>query len=158
MPPSNSVPSLISTNRHARRDYKILETFEAGIALTGSEVKSIRAGKVNLNDAFARIEKGEAYLFQCDIASYDKAGAFNHEPRRTRKLLLHQAELQRLFGLNAVKGRSLPALDLHWKSGRVKVTIGVGEGKTHGDKRDTVRANEARREIDRAIKNRNRSA
>ena len=146
--------SSIATNRKARHDYHILETIEAGLVLKGTEVKSIRAGKVNIADSFARLEKGEAFLYQADIALYDKGNIHNHEPRSIRKLLLNKAEIERLFQQTTVKGRTLVGLELYWKKGHVKILLGIAEGKTHGDKRQTIKNTEAKREMDRAIKNR----
>ncbi|MBX7158504.1 MAG: SsrA-binding protein SmpB [Verrucomicrobiae bacterium] len=153
MAESSSAQS-IATNRKARHDFHIKETIEAGLVLTGTEIKSIRAGKVNIADSFARIEKGEAYLYQMDIALYDKGNIHNHDPRRARKLLLHKSEIQRLFQLSAVKGNTLVGLELYWKRGHVKILLGLAQGKTHGDRRQTIKQTEAKREMDRAIKNR----
>lgn len=146
--------STIATNRKAQHDYIIHETVEAGIALKGTELKSIRAGKVNIADSFARLEKGEAFLHQADIALYDKGNIHNHEPRRIRKLLLNKSEILRLFQQTTVKGRTLVGVEMYWKRGHVKILLGIGEGKTHGDKRQTIKQSEAKREMDRAIKNR----
>lgn len=145
---------VIATNRHARRDYNVLETVEAGVALTGTEVKSIRGGGANLANAFARIERGEVFLHQCHIAPYRSGGVFNHEPERPRKLLLHRVEIQKLRAQIEAKGRTLVALEMYWKEGRVKVRLGLGAGKTHEDRRDDIKRAAATREIDRAIKNR----
>lgn len=144
----------IATNRHARRDFHILETLEAGIALMGTEVKSIRAGRVNLANAFARIERGEIFLYQCHISPYEAGGAFNHEAERPRKLLMHRAQIDKWRAQIEAKGRAVVALEMHWKEGRVKVLLGLGSGKTHEDRRDDIKRAAAQREIDRAIKNR----
>ncbi len=104
------------TNRKALRDYQILETYEAGIVLRGSEVKSLRAGQGNLTDAFARIEKNEVWLYQFDIQPYKQANIFNHEPKADRRLLLHRQEIRKLFGIISVKGRTLVALKMYWKN------------------------------------------
>jgi SsrA-binding protein len=146
-------PATIATNRQARRDFAILDTIEVGVALRGTEVKSIRAGKVNLKDAFAKIEKGEVWLYQCEVSAYDKASVFNHEPRRTRKLLLHRAEIDKLYSQVQTSGRTLVALEMYWKGSHVKLRLGVGQGKTHGDQRQDLRKAVAKREMDRAMKN-----
>jgi SsrA-binding protein len=140
------------TNRKAHRDYEILETYEAGIALRGSEVKSLRAGHGNLTDAFARIEKDECWLYQFDIQPYKQATIFNHEPKAVRRLLLHRQEIRKLFGIVAVKGRTLVALKMYWKNGKLKVLLGVGIGKNVRDKRQDLKKAAAKREIDQAIK------
>ncbi|MBV8813154.1 MAG: SsrA-binding protein SmpB, partial [Verrucomicrobia bacterium] len=118
----------IATNRRAFHNYQILEKVEAGIALTGTEVKSIRAGLANLSNAFARIENQELFLFDADIQPYERASHEQHEPKRPRKLLLHKAEINKLFEASAIKGQTLIALRLYWKNQRVKVEIGVGRG------------------------------
>ena len=140
------------TNRKAQRDYEILETYEAGIVLRGSEVKSLRAGHGNLTDAFARIEKDECWLYQFDIQPYKQATIFNHEPKAVRRLLLHRQEIRKLFGIVAVKGRTLVALKMYWKNGNLKVLLGVGIGKNVRDKRQDLKNAAAKREIDQAIK------
>ena len=140
------------TNRKALRDYEILETYEAGIVLRGTEVKSLRAGHGNLADAFARIEKNECWLYQFDIQPYKQASIFNHEPKAVRKLLLNRQEIRKLFGIVAVKGRTLVALKMYWKNGVLKVLLGVGIGKNVRDKRQDLKKAAAKREIDQAIK------
>jgi SsrA-binding protein len=140
------------TNRKALRDYQILETYEAGIVLHGTEVKALRAGQGNLTEAFARIEKDEAFLYQFDIQPYKQGNIFNHEPKAVRKLLLHRREIQKLFGMVAVKGRSLIALKMYWKGRRLKVLLGVGVGKNVRDKRQDLKKAAAKREIDQALK------
>ena len=140
------------TNRKARRDYEITETYEAGIVLRGTEVKSLRAGHGNLTDAFARIEKNECWLYNFDIQPYKQASIFNHEPKAVRRLLLHRQEIRKLFGIVAVKGRTLVALKMYWKNGVLKVLLGVGTGKDVGDKRQDLKKAAAKREIDQAIK------
>ncbi|MEY4388035.1 MAG: tmRNA-binding protein, partial [Verrucomicrobiota bacterium] len=119
----------IVTNPKARRDYHILETFEAGIVLKGTEVKSLRAGKGQIADAFARIEKDEAWLYNAHIEEYSFGNINNHAPKAPRKLLLNRSEIRKLFELASVKGNTLVPLSLYWKNGRVKVAIGVGKGK-----------------------------
>ena len=140
------------TNRKAHRDYEILETYEAGIVLRGTEVKSLRAGQGNLTDAFARIEKGEVWLYNFDIQPYKQANIFNHEPKAVRKLLLNRQEIRKLFGIVAVKGRTLVALKMYWKNGVLKVLLGVGIGKNARDKRQDLKKDAARKEIDQAMK------
>jgi SsrA-binding protein len=140
------------TNRKALRDYEILETYEAGIVLRGTEVKSLRAGHGNLTDAFARIEKQECWLYNFDIQPYKQASIFNHEPKAVRKLLLNRQEIRKLFGIVAVKGRTLVALKMYWKNGVLKLLLGVGIGKNVRDKRQDLKKAAAKREIDQAIK------
>ena len=141
----------IATNRKALHEYHILERFEAGIALKGTEVKSIRAGLANLHHAFARIDNGEVFLHQADIQPYEKASHEQHEPRRARKLLLHRHEILKLQARTEAKGCALPALRMFWKNGRVKVEIGLGRGKSAPDKRHDLKARESRREADREM-------
>jgi len=141
----------IATNRKALHEYHILERFEAGIALKGTEVKSIRGGLANLHHAFARIENGEVYLHQADIQPYEKASHEQHEPRRPRKLLLHRQEILKLSARTAIKGCTLPVLRMYWKGGRVKVEIGVGKGKAAPDKRQDLKARQSQREADREV-------
>jgi SsrA-binding protein len=140
------------TNRKAHRDYEILETYEAGIVLCGTEVKSLRAGQGNLTDAFARIEKNECWLYQFDIQPYKQASIFNHEPKAVRRLLLHRQEIRKLFTLISVAGRTLVALKMYWKNGKLKVLLGVGTGKNVRDKRQDLKKAAAKREIDQALK------
>lgn len=146
----------IVTNRKALRDYFILERIEAGLALKGTEIKSIRAGRVNISDAFARVANNEAFLVNASIQPYDKASHEQHEPDRPRKLLLHRREIDRLGGLAAVEGRTLVILRLYWKGHLVKAEIGVGKGKLQRDKREDVKKREADREARRAAANFNR--
>jgi SsrA-binding protein len=142
----------VLTNRKAPRDYHIEETYEAGLVLCGTEVKSIRRGKANLSDAFARIEKGRPVLYGMDIQPYEQGNRFNHEPKTARKLLLHKQEIQKIFGKVSVKGRTLVALKVYWKSNKLKVLLGVGVGKNKGDKREDLKEKADRREMDRAMK------
>ncbi|MEM1158012.1 MAG: SsrA-binding protein SmpB [Verrucomicrobiota bacterium] len=143
-------------NRKARRDYQILEHIEAGLVLQGTEVKSLRAGESNFNDAFARIDQGEAWLHHFYIAPYDKGNRENHEPRRPRKLLLHQKEISKLHQQVSQMGRALIPLKGYFKHGRFKVLIGVGKGKSHGDKRQNLKQRDVQRQIDRTLAQRNR--
>jgi len=140
----------IATNRRAFHNYQILEKVEAGIALTGTEVKSIRAGLANLSNAFARVENQELFLFDADIQPYERASHEQHEPKRPRKLLLHKAEINKLFDASAVKGQTPGALRLYWKNQRVKDESGIGRGKTHSDKREDLKKRTANEEARRA--------
>ena len=146
----------LAQNRKARHIYKIDETLEAGLMLAGSEVKSIRDGKVTLVDAFADIHNGEAWLHQMDVGTYVFAHARNHEPRRKRKLLLHRGEIDRLIGKVREKGYTLVPLSLYEKDGRVKVELGLAHGKEQHDRREDTKKREAQREIDRAMASRRR--
>lgn len=140
----------IATNRKGRRDYHILETFEAGIVLRGTEVKSLRAGKGQINDAFARVEGDEVFLHNAQIDEYTHGNFQNHQPKAPRKLLLHKSEIRKLFGLVSVKGNALVPLSLYWKNGKVKVSLAVGKGKAQYDKREDLKRREADRELKRA--------
>jgi SsrA-binding protein len=144
----------IVTNPKARRDYHVLETFEAGLALRGTEVKSIRGGKVQIADAFARIEKEEAWLYNAHIDEFSHGNQFNHAPKAPRKLLLHKSEIRKLFGLASVKGNAIFPLSMYWKNGRVKVLLGVGKGKQEFDKREDIKQRDADRELKRATMHR----
>ena len=137
-------------NSKARRDYNILETFEAGIVLHGSEVKALRAGNAQINDAFARVEKDEAWLYNAHIDEYAQANRFSHQPKAPRKLLLHKSEIRKLLGLATVKGNAIIPLSLYWKNGRVKVALAVGKGKVEYDKRQDIKERESDRELKRA--------
>jgi SsrA-binding protein len=143
----------ISTNRKAARDFHILERYEAGVELRGTEVKSIRQGKINISDAFARVERDQIWLYNFDIQIYDKASHTQHEPRRTRRLLLHKREIRKLTALTQQKGLALPALRAYWKGARVKIEIGVGKGKTKGDQREDLKGKAMDREAARAVSN-----
>ena len=139
-------------NRKARHDYEILDTYEAGIVLRGTEVKSLRLGRGNLEAAFARIEKGEAWLYQFDIQPYDKTTHENHEAKAVRRLLLHRVELRKLHEQVTVLNRSLVPLKLYWKNNKLKVLLGVGTGKNARDKRQDIKRAESARELDRAMR------
>jgi SsrA-binding protein len=143
-------------NRKALRDFHILERFEAGLALKGSEVKSIRAGKANISDAFARIENGEAFLYNADIQPYEKASHEIPPAKRTRKLLLHRHEIDKLYGEAQIKGRALVVLKLYWKSGKLKAEIGVAQGKVARDKRMDLKKRAVDRETQREVARFNR--
>jgi len=140
----------IVTNPKGRREYHILETFEAGLALKGTEVKALRAGRGQIRDAFARIEGGQAWLYNAHIDEYAFGNRENHQPKAPRKLLLHKAEIRKLFGLSSVKGNALFPLSLYWKNGRVKVLLAVGKGKLDHDKRETIKVRDSDRELKRA--------
>ena len=143
---------LVTENRKARHDYEILETFEAGLVLTGSEVKSLRAGRANLKDSYARIDRGEAFLLNAHISHYAAASHFGHEPERNRKLLLHRSEIDKLNGRIQERGLTVIPLKIYFKNGRAKVLIGVGRGKKAYDKRESIKEREMKREADRATR------
>ncbi|MDQ3622046.1 MAG: SsrA-binding protein SmpB [Verrucomicrobiota bacterium] len=143
-------------NRKAFRDYHILEKFEAGIELRGTEVKAIRAGLANVNNAFARIEGGQAWIYDVDIQPYARASHEQHEPKRQRRLLLHRGEIDRLLGLTQIQGHTLVALRMYWKEARVKLEIGVGKGKEAHDKRQDLKERATRRETEREVSRFNR--
>ena len=146
----------IALNRRARHEFSIDETFEAGIVLTGTEIKSIRAGKATLLDAFAQIDRGEVYLHQMDVGLYAFAHGRNHEPRRRRKLLLNRREIDRLVGKIREKGYTMVPLQLYEKRGMVKVELALVKGKQEHDRRQDVRKREDQRDIDRGMSRRAR--
>jgi len=139
----------ILKNPKARRDYHILETFEAGIVLRGTEVKTLRAGLGQISDAFVRIEGEQAYLHNAHIDEYAFGNRQNHNPKSVRKLLLHKREIRKLFGLANVKGNTLVPLSFYWKNGKVKVSVAVGKGKAEYDKREDLKQRESDRELKR---------
>jgi SsrA-binding protein len=141
-------------NRKAHFEYFIQESVEAGIALAGCEVKSIRNGKANLQDSFARVEKGEIFLYGMHISPYEQGNRYNPEPTRVWKLLLNRPEIERLSSRVKEKGLTLVPLKLYFKSGKVKVQLAVAKGKTYGDKREKLREKEANRDIERALRRR----
>lgn len=141
-----------ATNRKAHHEYFILETMEAGIALTGTEVKSLRQGKANLNDAFARVDQGECILYDMHISPYDFGNRFNPDPKRPRKLLLHKREIMKLHSEIKEKGLTLIPLKIYFTRGMAKVELGLAKGKKLYDKRDDMAKKEAKRRIDRAMK------
>jgi SsrA-binding protein len=141
---------LIARNKRARHDYSILDTWEAGLALTGTEVKSLRAGKANLADAYGIVHEGEVFLLNAHIAPYEQGNRFNHEATRTRKLLLHRREIRRLIGAVERQGLTLVPLDLYFKRGKAKVTLALGKGKKLHDKRADARRKDDEREMARA--------
>ena len=144
----------VAVNRRARHEYAVEETLEAGIALTGTEIKSIRAGRVNLAEAYARIERGEAWLIGAHIAPYEQGNRNNHEPTRTRKLLLHRDQIAELVGRTQAKGFTLVPLKLYIRNGMAKLEIGIARGKKAYDKRRTIAERDARRELERSTKER----
>ncbi|MBT8200643.1 MAG: SsrA-binding protein SmpB [Acidimicrobiia bacterium] len=146
--------SSIIKNRQARFNYEILDTYEAGIALTGSEVKSLRGGNVQLSDAYGIVKDGEAFLVGVHISPYTFARAGGHEPDRTRRLLLHKKEIERIGARLGKERLTMVPLSLYFKNGKVKVELGIGKGKTRYDKRETIKKRDQKREIDRAIRDR----
>lgn len=146
---------LISNNRQARYQYEILETYEAGVVLKGSEVKSIRAGKVNLRDGFAQVRDGEVWLHNVHISPHASTNpAFNHEAKRSRKLLLHRDEIRKLIGKTEQKGLTLVPLKIYFKKGYVKVSLALVRGKKLHDKRESLKRKQEKREVERALKGR----
>lgn len=145
---------VIAHNKRARHDYEILETFEAGLVLKGTEVKSLRNGKANLVDAYGIVKDGELWLLNLHISPYEKGTAWNHDPTRTRKLLLHAAEIRRLIGAVERKGLTLVPLELHFRRGRAKVVIAVARGKKLHDKRADVKERDAKRDVERVLRSR----
>ncbi len=153
MADKNEAYKIITDNRQARFLYEILETYEAGIQLTGTEVKSIRAGKVNLQDGYALIRKNEAWLINAHISPYTQSGEyFNHEPRRTRKLLLKSQEIRKLLGKVEQQGLTLVPLKMYFKRGWVKISIALAKGKKVHDKREDIKRRQDQREMQRAMK------
>jgi SsrA-binding protein len=147
---------VVADNRKAFHDYHVLETWEAGVALLGTEVKAIREGRVNLRDSFARLDKGEIWLMNVHISPYSHTGYAHHDERRQRKLLLHHHEIQKLAGQVNQKGLTIVPLQLYFKNGRVKITLALVKGKQAHDKRETIRRREIDRETRAAVKARNR--
>lgn len=142
----------IAQNRRASHDYFIEETYEAGLVLKGTEIKSVRAGRVNITDAHIRIMDGEAYVINMHIAPYEQGNRFNHDPTRSRKLLLHRHEIDKLFGLVQQRGYTVVPLKLYLKDGFAKLLIGLGKGKKLHDKREDMKQKQMKRDIDRALK------
>ena len=159
MKPSSEKPQekiSIARNKRARFDYHLLDTFEAGLVLTGTEVKALRAGKANISDAYGIVRNAELFLLNAHISPYERGGYVNHEPLRTRKLLLHRKEISRLIGAVEREGLTLVPLELYFKRGVAKVALALAKGKKVHDKRDTQREREAEREMARAHRNRSR--
>src|SRR6476619_2256311 len=144
----------IAENRKAHHDYHLLETFEAGVVLLGTEVKAIREGRVNLRDSFARVDDGEIYLHNVNISPYSHRGYADHEPLRRRKLLLHRDEIRKLIGKTVERGHTLVPIRLYFKNGRVKVALSLARGKKDYDKRETIKRRETERETRAAVKSR----
>lgn len=147
-------PSRITDNRKARHNYSIVETYQAGIVLSGTEVKSIRAGKVNLNDSYARINNGEVWITNMHISPYEQGNVFNMPVTRERKLLMHKNEIEKLYGKIKEKGYTLIPLNLHWKGNKVKVDVGLCKAKKMFDKRDDIKKRDVDRDIQRAFSSR----
>jgi SsrA-binding protein len=143
---------IISQNKTARHNYSIADTYEAGIVLLGTEVKSVREGKVNLKDSYAIVEEGEVYLYDMHIGPYSHGNLSNHNPLRVRKLLLHKREIKRLYGKSRERGLALVPLKLYFRNGKVKVEIGVGSGKKLYDKREDIKTRQHRRDMERAFR------
>jgi len=142
----------IAENRRARFDYELLDRFEAGVVLTGTEVKSLRNGRATLAQSYADVRNGEVWLNGMEIATYDQGNRANHEPMRSRKLLLHKREIERLNATVREKGLTIVPTRLYFKEGRVKVEVAVGRGKDRGDKRQTIADRDAKRQMERALK------
>ncbi|QNO14376.1 SsrA-binding protein SmpB [Alkalicella caledoniensis] len=145
---------IITDNRKARHEYFIKETYEAGLALKGTEVKSIRNGRVNLKESFCRVENGEIFVYQMHISEYEQGNRNNHDPVRPRKLLLHKSEINKLFGITREKGLSLIPLKLYFSKGRVKMELALAQGKKLHDKRATIAEKTAKREMEKAFRER----
>ena len=143
-------------NRKARHDYEVMGRYETGIVLRGTEVKSLRAGRANLKDSFALVERGEIFLHNVHIAQYERGNSFNHDPERVRKLLLHRSEIRRLTGRTQQQGLTLVPLKIYFKRGRVKVELVLVRGKKQFDKRQTLAQRQAARDVDRALKEQHR--
>lgn len=142
----------LAQNRKARHDYFIEETYEAGLVLKGTEIKSVRAGRVNIADAHVRVMNGEAFIINMHIAPYEQGNRFNHDPTRSRKLLLHRSEIDKLYGLVQQRGYTIVPLRLYIKNGFAKLLIGLGRGKKQYDKREDLKQKQMKRDIDRAMK------
>lgn len=143
----------VANNRKARHDYNILDTYEAGIALTGTEIKSVRASKMNIKDGFVQARNGELWLENVNISIYDQGNMFNHDPLRNRKLLLHKKEIRKITSTIQEKGITVVPLKVYLKHGFAKVLVGVAEGKKQYDKRETIKRRDQEREIQRVLKN-----
>jgi len=144
--------SLIAQNKKARHDFSVEETYEAGMVLTGTEIKSIRNRRVNLKDSFARVTGGEVWMSNLHISPYEQGNRYNHDPVRARKLLLHRKQINELIGLTQQKGYTIVPLKIYIKNGVAKVLIGIGKGKKKHDKREDLKQKDANREIQRAMK------
>ena len=151
-----AIERVVVTNRKATHLYEILETFEAGLVLRGTEVKSLREGQANFKDSYALVEGGELWLVGCHISPYHHGSDANHDPERRRKLLLHRGEINRLLGKVQERGLTLVPLRLYFKNGRAKLELGLGRGRKLHDKRRAIREREMRRELDKAVRSRER--
>jgi SsrA-binding protein len=147
---------VVAENRKARHDYEIVDTLECGLALVGSEVKSLRSGRTSLDEDYGRVEGGEVWLFGCDIPEYEKANQLNHKPKRPRKLLLHRREIRTFAAQAFEKGLAIVPLKMYFKDGRVKLLVGIGRGRKAHDKREKLKAASARRDIEIALRGRSR--
>lgn len=145
--------NVLAQNKKARHDYNILETIEAGLVLTGTEIKSVRASRINLKDGYAQIHNGEAWLMNVHISEYDQGNRFNHDPLRPRKLLLHKKQINELAGKTSQQGITIVPLKVYLKNGFAKVLLGVAKGKHEYDKRETIKRRDQEREIRRTLKN-----
>ncbi|KAA0545246.1 SsrA-binding protein SmpB [Bacillus sp. BGMRC 2118] len=145
---------VVAQNKKATHDYFIEDTYEAGIVLQGTEIKSVRAGKLNLKDSYARVFNGEMYLYNLHISPYEQGNRYNHEPLRTRKLLLHKKQIANLIGVTKEEGYTIVPLKIYLKNGFAKVLIGLGKGKKNYDKREDLKKKEAKRDIERAFRER----
>ena len=145
---------IVVQNRKARHEYHVLDSWETGIVLQGTEVKSLRDGKANMQDSFARVDNGEVWLFNFHISPYEQGNRFNHDPLRPRKLLLHRNEIRRLIGSVQEKGLTLVPLDVHFSGGRAKVNLALVRGKQLHDKRESIKERDSQREIQRGLKER----
>lgn len=151
---TDSETQSVARNRAARHEYQILDTWEAGIVLTGTEVKSLREGKVNIGDAYGIVRDGEVYLLNMNVSPYERGGYVNHEPTRSRKLLLHKREIRKLIGGVERQGLTLVPLEVYFKGGRAKVRLALAKGKKLHDKRDDARRRDAERDMARAMRHR----
>ena len=154
--PSEGI-KIVSENRKAFHDYFIDDRVEAGIILTGTEIKSIRNGKVNLKDSYARIKDGEIWVYQMHISAYEQGNRYNHDPLRPRKLLLHRSEINKLVGKIQLQGLTLLPIKIYLKNGMAKVELAVGQGKKNYDKRQVLAEREGKRDIERALRDRNKA-
>lgn len=152
----NAGVKIATENRKARHDYHIHESFETGMALLGTEVKSLRAGKANLKDSYAQVKNGEMFLYNMHISPYEQGNIFNHDPLRPRKLLMHKAEIVRLFSKTREKGFTLVPLKIYFKQGKAKLELGVASGKKNYDKRQDLAERAAKRDMERVLKERRR--
>ena len=156
MAKKDAAEKIIAQNKTARINYFIDDTYEAGIVLVGTEVKSIREGRVNLKDSYAVVKEGEVWLHEMHVSPYSHGNRYNHDPLRMRKLLLHNREIKRLYGKSRERGLALVPLKVYFKNGKVKVELGVGRGKKFHDKREDLKLKDDRRDMQRALRERNR--